>query len=422
MKTKVKENQKGITLIALVITIIVLLILASVSIAMLIGDNGILTRVHYAKIENENKQNIERIKLETLGSWDESGKYNKELAEKNLKENLGAKVEKNEENDTLKVIYGNQEFLIDQNGNTMEIKVPGDLEIGDSVEYIPKTQSYIWKAKYSGAEFDTTLENINENYKIEKWKVLNINNNGTINLVAEKTTTGKVTLGYDEGYNNGVKLLNEACNELYGNTELGIVGRSIKIEDIEAKMTKDTLESIKNTGTNSDVLLGEKIGNPYSIENSKYPNIYPLENLSVIGGIENSKGLKVSEQQEYISKEEIMNNASIQPYQTYYYRNQNQVETFFEGEGTGVNNKIYNILMPNGKSTNYWLASRSVHVGKEWCNFGMRCVFWGMNMTVQSTSKKIDEQKQSYSIFPIITINFNQLTGNKTDGWKINVE
>ena len=38
------KNQKGITLIALVITIIVLLILAAVSIAMLTGENGLLTR------------------------------------------------------------------------------------------------------------------------------------------------------------------------------------------------------------------------------------------------------------------------------------------------------------------------------------------------------------------------------------------
>ena len=38
------KNQRGITLIALVITIIVLLILAGVSIAMLTGKNGILTR------------------------------------------------------------------------------------------------------------------------------------------------------------------------------------------------------------------------------------------------------------------------------------------------------------------------------------------------------------------------------------------
>ena len=38
------KNNKGITLIALVITIIVLLILAGVSIAMLTGNNGILTQ------------------------------------------------------------------------------------------------------------------------------------------------------------------------------------------------------------------------------------------------------------------------------------------------------------------------------------------------------------------------------------------
>ena len=38
------KNQKGITLIALVITIIVLLILAGVSIALLTGENGILNR------------------------------------------------------------------------------------------------------------------------------------------------------------------------------------------------------------------------------------------------------------------------------------------------------------------------------------------------------------------------------------------
>lgn len=38
------KNSKGITLIALVITIVVLLILASVSIAMLTGDNGILKK------------------------------------------------------------------------------------------------------------------------------------------------------------------------------------------------------------------------------------------------------------------------------------------------------------------------------------------------------------------------------------------
>ncbi len=48
------KTAKGITLIALVITIIVLLILAGVSIAMLTGQNGILTQANNAKIEQSH--------------------------------------------------------------------------------------------------------------------------------------------------------------------------------------------------------------------------------------------------------------------------------------------------------------------------------------------------------------------------------
>ena len=56
-------NNKGITLIALVITIIVLLILAGVSIAMLTGNNGILTQASTAQ-KNTDKQNaIEKINV-----------------------------------------------------------------------------------------------------------------------------------------------------------------------------------------------------------------------------------------------------------------------------------------------------------------------------------------------------------------------
>lgn len=47
------KNNKGITLIALVITIIVLLILAGITIAMLTGENGILTNATKSKAINE---------------------------------------------------------------------------------------------------------------------------------------------------------------------------------------------------------------------------------------------------------------------------------------------------------------------------------------------------------------------------------
>lgn len=58
------RNQKGITLIALVITIIVLLILAGVSIAMLTGENGLLTRANEASTATEKAEVVERVNME----------------------------------------------------------------------------------------------------------------------------------------------------------------------------------------------------------------------------------------------------------------------------------------------------------------------------------------------------------------------
>ena len=64
---EIKKQTKGITLIALVITIIVLLILAGVSIAMLTGDNGILTQAQNAKEETEKASLIEQVQTDILG-------------------------------------------------------------------------------------------------------------------------------------------------------------------------------------------------------------------------------------------------------------------------------------------------------------------------------------------------------------------
>ena len=62
-KLKKNKGEKGITLIALIVTIVVLLILAGVSIAMLTGNNGILTQAQEAKKETESASLEEKIKL-----------------------------------------------------------------------------------------------------------------------------------------------------------------------------------------------------------------------------------------------------------------------------------------------------------------------------------------------------------------------
>ena len=58
-----KRNVKGITLIALVISIIVLLILAGISIGMLTGENGILTQAQKAKEQTEKATEEEQRQL-----------------------------------------------------------------------------------------------------------------------------------------------------------------------------------------------------------------------------------------------------------------------------------------------------------------------------------------------------------------------
>ena len=77
------KKQKGITLIALVITIIVLLILAGVTIATLTGNNGILTMAHKAKEQTEEAKIDEEYKLENAseiigGSAEKVKRYPKE--------------------------------------------------------------------------------------------------------------------------------------------------------------------------------------------------------------------------------------------------------------------------------------------------------------------------------------------------------
>ena len=63
-----KTKQNGITLIALVITIIVLLILAGVTIATLTGENGILTRANDARTNTEVAEEKEKVELSATGA------------------------------------------------------------------------------------------------------------------------------------------------------------------------------------------------------------------------------------------------------------------------------------------------------------------------------------------------------------------
>ena len=63
-----KQNEKGITLLALIVTIIVLLILSGISIAMLVGDNGIYDNAKTAKRLTDAATTQEKIGLALMSA------------------------------------------------------------------------------------------------------------------------------------------------------------------------------------------------------------------------------------------------------------------------------------------------------------------------------------------------------------------
>lgn len=110
------KNKKGITIIALVITIIVLLILAGVTIQTLTGDNGLLQKVGEAKEKSQESKICENIQLAyaeyQIAQYDDTDKTAEEVISNNLKKIYG--------NDVKSVNLKNENVVINMqlNGNT----------------------------------------------------------------------------------------------------------------------------------------------------------------------------------------------------------------------------------------------------------------------------------------------------------------
>ncbi len=114
LKEELKYGKKGITLISLVITIIVLLILAGVTIATLTGDNGILTKASKAKEKTQVASEDELRKLTMLEASTNLG--NQQYTDKNEDTATipaGFAISQIEEENTIE----NGLVIIDANGN-----------------------------------------------------------------------------------------------------------------------------------------------------------------------------------------------------------------------------------------------------------------------------------------------------------------
>ena len=78
------KNQKGVTLVALVVTIIVLIILVGISINLLLGENGLITKAQEAKKQQKIAEIKEKISLELAAAETDAIIRNESLEEEQL--------------------------------------------------------------------------------------------------------------------------------------------------------------------------------------------------------------------------------------------------------------------------------------------------------------------------------------------------
>ena len=114
-KQHIVANEKAITLIALVVTIVILLILAGVTITMTLGQNGLFTRAREgAAAYNESEVRDDLSMLITQYTWDKaSEKTDKSLGDY-LKDNGATSVKANADGTTLEVEYKGYVFTVNK--------------------------------------------------------------------------------------------------------------------------------------------------------------------------------------------------------------------------------------------------------------------------------------------------------------------
>lgn len=119
-KSIIKKTE-GITLIALVITIIVLLILAGVTISALSSQNGILTRATQSKSENEKANIKDKINL-IIGEWQIEKNTKGTTLEDFLVSQVPNKIDSCTKNDddTFTIVTDGYEVKVDSQGNIIE--------------------------------------------------------------------------------------------------------------------------------------------------------------------------------------------------------------------------------------------------------------------------------------------------------------
>lgn len=353
---KQEKKESAITLVALIVTIIILLILAGISIQTL-GQTNLFNQAKQAKNATRNAQKQEN---KTLSEYmDKMNEY--------LPETLAYKVNS------------------------------GEISIGSYIKYTPDTvnDEKINKlieelGRYSGSEANTK-KRLKQEMDLN-WRVLDVKD-GQVRLISERPTSSLIELNGYNGYNNAVKLLDDACSILYNNKTLVSKIKNIKIEDITRYMTTYPTEDkteYKPTNINIPNIVRQEINQV--VEESVTPKIEPSEQDDfVIGSLQSSTNI--------LRK-------------TYWQRIVKEDTSFFK-------EKIYyELFIKKGESyySIYWISSRCILADNSDPVFCVRYVGPGSITAPRLYNASDGENCIAFAFRPVITLNSNVKLDEKNPG------
>ena len=444
MKLNLKERN-GITLIALVITIIVLLILAGVVITTLTGDNGILGKAKTAKTTNDEEKAKEQIKIAVMGSYGKDGELNYDDLTKNLGQ-IGITELPDTASYPLEVTLDGVSATIEANGevnfttsggytqtgDTITSPDGKTMKVGDYVDYDPTLEAkasdltYTSTADKTGADSDQEFNATTYKSAGYGWRILGVSN-GKIRLISEEfigagtyTDSNRTyyTLKGQKGFINGIEELNK-ISAIFGHGKGAEKATSITVEDINAI-----------TGYNpTTAKYGE--GNSYEYGNK----------------VTYTRGEGTQNTFNYYDKTnktfKALTSGSTEITSTYYYYYAGEFGKNNGTDGTSAVDDIYNLNetykmlfgydkvgsdngfrnFTNGKcEQKYWLASDYAYAEPYFVKWGLRYVNDGyVNCNYLCDSGGYESSYSSYGVRPVVSLKSDvSLEWNETaKEWKI---
>ena len=383
IRGKQMKGNKAITLVALIITIVILLVLATVSISLVMND-GIIDRANKGVNKYSEGEIEEQIKL----AYQEyqMHKYS-DSTQQTLLEFIHSKLDElyGENNveikgvDTLiiKMTNGDKKmaFQLSSDGNTMQvtwvqdktnvtnIKTGQILEVGDTVYYDSGVTEYEGEGDNQG-----------------KWGILGVEN-GKI-LIASKENIGTITLSGKQDYlADGKVKLNNACTPFI-NTTYADSARSIELEDINKIKKIGILETLHLYTMTSDGYVKLDNGDPSTWSKS----------FTNLNGEKLSKDNSISVIDNYHPNFIMMTSTS---------------ET-----------KAWNLLKDN--SNKYWFNNQCSRCGGNCAYWGYYAIFNGYLDNNEIFSSFNSNSNKEAGVRAVVSLKENvKLSGDSTNGWTI---